>query len=161
MSEIDPNMKQMKVSALKDGTVLDHIPSAQIFRVIDILQLADSQHQITFGINLDSKTLGKKGIIKISGLKFKDFELNKIALIAPHATVNTIENFKVVKKRQISIPNMITGIAKCMNPVCITNHEQIETKFSIIQTKEEIDLFCHYCEKITDSKNLKIITNSH
>lgn len=159
MSEIDFSNKQLKVNALKDGTVLDHIPSFQTFRVIDILQLSEYENQITFGINLDSKTLGKKGIIKISGKKFKDNELNKIALIAPHATVNIIEDFKVVKKRKISIPKTITGIAKCVNPVCITNHEQIETKFSIIEKKVSIDLLCHFCEKITSSKNLTIISS--
>lgn len=159
MSEIDFTRKELKVSALKDGTVLDHIPSSQIFRVIDILQLSEYENQITFGLNLDSKTLGKKGIIKISGKAFKDHELNKIALIAPHTTVNTIQEFKVVKKRKISIPKTITGIAKCVNPVCITNNEQVETKFTIIEKNEEIDLLCHFCEKITSSKNLTIISN--
>ena len=58
--------KQLKVSAIKNGTVLDHIPSCQVFKVIDILGLSGSEHPVTFGVNLDSKSMGRKGIIKIS-----------------------------------------------------------------------------------------------
>ena len=76
------NEKQLKVSAIKNGTVLDHIPSGQVFKVIDILGLYDSPHPVTFGVNLDSRSMGSKGIIKISERFFKDDELNKIALIA-------------------------------------------------------------------------------
>ena len=49
------NEKQLKVSAIKNGTVLDHIPSGQVFKVIDILGLYDSPHPVTFGVNLDSR----------------------------------------------------------------------------------------------------------
>lgn len=152
--------KKMQVSAIENGTVLDHIPSKQLFRVIDILQLQDSDNQITFGINLDSKDLGKKSIIKIANRFFRDDEINRIALIAPKATINIIRNFKVVEKKVISIPNVITGIAKCMNPMCVTNNQDIETKFNTLVNKEEIELQCCYCEKITDSKHLKIVSNT-
>ena len=46
--------RQLKVSAIKNGTVLDHIPSCQVFKVIDILGLSGSEHPVTFGVNLDS-----------------------------------------------------------------------------------------------------------
>ena len=92
------NEKQLKVSAIKNGTVLDHIPSGQVFKVIDILGLYDSPHPVTFGVNLDSKSMGSKGIIKISERFFKDDELNKIALVAPNASVNIIRDFEVVEK---------------------------------------------------------------
>lgn len=152
--------KQLKVSAIKDGTVLDHIPSSQLFKVIDILQLSEISNQITFGMNLDSKLLGKKAIIKISGKFFQDDQINMIALIAPMASINVIHDFEVVSKRRISVPEIICGIAKCANPVCVTNNEEIETRFTTIKNESRIDLQCHYCEKVTNSENLKIISNS-
>jgi len=150
--------KHLKVSAIKDGTVLDHIPSDQLFKVIDILNLSDCVNQITFGTNLDSKLLGKKAIIKISDRYFEDDEINKIALIAPQAKINIIHDFMVVQKRELSVPGEIRGIVKCMNPVCITNHQPVETIFSTLYENNEIKLLCHYCEKTTDKQNLKIIS---
>ncbi|HCT94760.1 MAG TPA: aspartate carbamoyltransferase regulatory subunit [Rikenellaceae bacterium] len=152
--------KQLKVSAIKDGTVLDHIPSDQLFKVIDILGLQKSSNQITFGFNLDSKLLGKKAIIKIADTYFEADDINRIALIAPQTKINIIHDFEVVEKRVISVPSTIKGIVKCMNPMCITNHQAVETLFATILDSPDIKLHCHYCEKITDRDNLKIISNS-
>ncbi|MDD4293409.1 MAG: aspartate carbamoyltransferase regulatory subunit, partial [Bacteroidales bacterium] len=124
--------KQLKVSAIKNGTVLDHIPADQLFKVIDILGLSRSSNQITFGTNLESKLLGKKAIIKISDKFFKDDDINRIALIAPQAKINIIHDFEVVEKKVLSIPASIEGIAKCMNPACVTNHQNILTRFTTI-----------------------------
>lgn len=153
--------KHLKVSAIKDGTVLDHIPPDQLFRVIDILGLNNSMSQITFGTNLDSKRLGKKGIIKISNIFFEADDINRIALIAPHAKINIIHDFEVVEKHVLTIPNNIKGIVKCMNPMCITNHQEVETQFTTIVKSPHIKLLCRYCEKVTDKENLKIISNRH
>ncbi len=142
--------KQLRVSAIKNGTVLDHIPSDQVFKVIEILGLSGTKHPVTFGINLDSKSMGRKGIIKVSERFFKDNELNKIALIAPHASINIIRNYEVIEKKIITLPETIVGIAKCMNPMCVTNHQEIETRFTTIVEGERISLLCHYCEKVTD-----------
>ncbi len=142
--------QQLKVSAIKDGTVLDHIPSSQVFKVIDILGLSGSEHPVTFGVNLDSKSMGRKGIIKISERFFRDDELNKIALIDPNASVNIIRNFRVAEKKVLAIPETVTGIVRCINPMCVTNHENIPTKFKTIVKGSEIRLLCSYCEKITD-----------
>ena len=95
---------QLKVSAIKDGTVLDHIPAQSIFQVIDILDLAHSANPITIGSNLESKTLGRKGIIKIADRFFEDAELSRIALAAPDATVNVIKDYEVVQKKKIELP---------------------------------------------------------
>lgn len=151
--------KQLKVSAIKNGTVLDHIPADQLFKVIDILGLSRSSNQITFGTNLESKLLGKKAIIKISDKFFKDDDINRIALIAPQAKINIIHDFEVVEKKVLSIPASIEGIAKCMNPACVTNHQNILTRFTTIADSPDVKLLCRYCEKITDIKNLKIISN--
>ncbi|MFA7117016.1 MAG: aspartate carbamoyltransferase regulatory subunit [Bacteroidales bacterium] len=149
MTKIDDS-KELKVSAIQNGTVLDHIPSNQLFRVIDILKLNESSDAITFGINLDSKSMVNKGIIKIANRFFCDNEINMISLIAPNASVNIIHDFKVAEKKIISLPEKVTGIVKCMNPACVTNHQNIETQFTTTRKNNKIGLVCRYCEKITE-----------
>ena len=148
------SQKELKVSALENGTVLDHIPAENVYKALEILDLKDIESQITIGINLTSKFFGKKGIIKIEDKFFEDDELNKLALIAPKATVNVIRDFKVVEKKKLVMPDEIHGVAKCRNPKCVTNHQPIKTWFKTIDNGNEISLLCHYCEKITDSKHI-------
>ncbi|MCX7954285.1 MAG: aspartate carbamoyltransferase regulatory subunit [Bacteroidales bacterium] len=148
--------KELIVSAIKDGTVIDHIPARSLFKVLSILNLHNIDTPITIGCNLRSEKLGKKGIIKISE-KFPDeHDLNKIALFAPQAKINIIRNYEVVEKKIVEVPDTIEGIVKCMNPKCITNHEQIRTFFYVID-KKNVSLKCKYCEKITTQENFEII----
>ena len=146
--------KELVVSALENGTVLDHIPADNVYKALRILNLKGIENQITIGINLNSKQNGKKGIIKIADKFFEDDELNKLALLAPEATVNVIRDFKVVEKKKVELPKEITGIAKCMNPKCVTNHQPITTKFTVNVKGNETSLLCHYCEKISDTKKV-------
>jgi aspartate carbamoyltransferase regulatory subunit len=146
--------KELVVSALENGTVLDHIPADNVYKALDILNLKGVESQITIGINLASKIYGRKGIIKIADKFFEDEELNKLALIAPKATVNIIRDFKVVEKKKITMPKEIIGIAKCMNPKCVTNHQPNKTRFTTIEKSNEISLLCHFCEKVSDTKGI-------
>jgi len=148
--------KKLKVSAIKNGTVIDHIPARNLFKVISILGLDKIDNQITFGTNLESHKLGSKAIIKVSDKYFEDDEINKIALIAPQAKLNIIRNYAVTEKKEVEIPSEIRGIVRCFNPRCITNNEAITTRFSVI-SKSPIALKCHYCEKITDQEHLQIL----
>ena len=146
--------KELVVSALENGTVLDHIPAENVYKALNILNLKGIESQITIGINLASRIYGKKGIIKIADKFFEDDELNKLALIAPKATVNIIRDFKVVEKKKIAMPEEIIGIAKCKNPKCVTNHQPVKTRFKTIDNGNDVSLLCRYCEKITDSKHI-------
>lgn len=148
--------KKMEVSAIENGTVIDHIPANVLFKVITILNLDKIDKQITFGTNLISKKLGKKAIIKLSDTFFIDKEINKIALVAPQAKLNIIRGFTVVEKKVVEVPEEIVGIAKCMNPKCITNNERITTRFYVV-SKTQVKLKCHYCEKITDKDHIEIV----
>jgi aspartate carbamoyltransferase regulatory subunit len=148
--------KQMSVSAIQNGTVIDHVPAKNLFKVIQILSLDRIDNQITFGTNLESKKLGKKAIIKISGKFFEDDDINRIALVAPDAKLNIIKDYEVVEKKVVEVPDTIVGIAKCMNPKCITNFESVTTRFRVV-SKKNVALKCHYCEKITNQENLQII----
>ena len=147
MKQID---KELIVSALENGTVLDHIPAENVYRAVEILKLKDLGSRITIGINLESKNFGRKGIIKVADKFFEAKDLNKLALIAPEATVNIIKNYKVVEKIKIVMPEEIIAIEKCKNPKCITNHQPIPTRFSVLNKNGNISLLCHYCEKISD-----------
>jgi len=148
--------KQLLVSAIESGTVIDHIPAVTLFKVIKILGLDKIKNQITFGTNLESKTDGRKAIIKIAGKFFQDDDINRIALVAPQAKLNLIKNYKVVEKRVVEVPDEVSAIAKCMNPKCITNFEKVTTRFKVV-SKKPVALKCHYCEKITDQERLEII----
>lgn len=143
------------VSAIKEGTVIDHIPAEDLFKVISILGLDHIETYITFGTNLTSKKLGKKAIIKVSEVFFPDDDINRVALVAPDAKLNIIKDYKVVEKKVVEVPDEVVGIAKCVNPMCITNHENVKTRFTVMD-KKDIKLKCHYCEKITDHNNLEI-----
>ena len=148
--------KQLSVSAIKEGTVIDHIPATALFKVVSILKLERLETMITIGNSLGSNKLGKKGIIKLSKVFFQDDEINKIALVAPCAKLNIIRDYDVVEKRVVEIPDEINSIAKCVNPKCITNNEKVSTRFEVV-SKAEVKLKCHYCEKITDQDNIVII----
>ncbi len=152
---MEMNDKKLQVSAIKDGTVIDHIPANNLFKVINILNLDKIETQMTFGSNFESKKLGLKAIIKLSDVFFADDDINKIALVAPEAKLNIIRNYKVVEKKVVTVPDKIKGIAKCMNPKCITNQEGIVTKFTVI-SKKDVAIKCHYCEKITDAEHMEI-----
>ena len=145
--------KQLQVNAIKDGTVIDHIPTKALFRVIKILKLEDTANMVTFGNNLDSGLMGYKAIIKVANRFFEDEEVNKIALVAPHAKLNIIRDYEVVEKRVVEIPKEIIGIVNCFNPKCITNAENILTKFEVISDKP-IAMKCFYCEKITNENEM-------
>lgn len=147
--------KQLSVSAIENGTVIDHVPAKNLFKVIQILGLDRIDNQITFGTNLESKRMGRKAIIKISGIFFEDEDINRIALVAPDAKLNIIKDYEVVEKKVVVVPDTIIGIARCMNPKCITNFEPVTTRFRVV-SKKNVALKCHYCEKITNQENLQI-----
>lgn len=146
--------KELKVSAIENGTVIDHIPAQKVFQVIKILNLHKSDDQLLFGSNLDSKKYGKKGIIKVRNKFFENDEINKIAMVAPTATLIVIRDFKVVEKKDVEVPDEIQKIVKCFNPNCITNHENIPTKFDVIKNEDVLKLRCNYCEKTTSKENM-------
>ena len=150
--------KELIVSAIENGTVIDHIPANKVFEVIKILDLENCDSPVYFGTNLESKKYGKKGIIKISDKFFKAEDINKIALVAPTATLIEIKDFDVVRKQMVQTPNNIEGIVQCFNPKCVTNAENVRTKFTVSKNElGRIQLKCHYCEKYTTEENIEFI----
>ena len=152
------NEKELQVKALKNGTVIDHIPSDNLFKVVSLLQLDIARNQITIGNNLNSKRMGKKGIIKVSERYFSEEELSRIALIAPTAKINLIKDFEVIEKKELSLPDQFSGIVKCPNPKCITNNEPMKTRFDVI-TKDPIVLKCLYCEREIKQDDIQLFSH--
>jgi aspartate carbamoyltransferase regulatory subunit len=147
------NNKHLSVTAIENGTVIDHIPANNTFKVLHILGLENNKNMVLVGDNLESRKYGRKGLIKVSNTFFDVNEINKIALAAPTATIIEIKNFELVSKKQVQVPDTILGIVKCFNPNCISNNEDIPTRFTIVD-KDAMKLQCHYCEKITVKANI-------
>ena len=153
---MNQNNQELQVAALKNGTVIDHIPSNRLFTVVSLLGLEHMDNNITIGFNLDSKKLGRKGIIKIADKFFDDEEINRISVVAPHIKLNIIRDYKVVEKKEVQMPDELKGILRCANPKCITNNEPMETLFHV-SDKENCVVKCHYCEKEQSKEGIKLI----
>ena len=150
-------MAELKVTAIKEGTVIDHIPAGKGLKVIRILKLDRlNGGALLLAANVHSKKLGKKDIVKIEGRFLSEDEVNKIALIAPSATVNIVRDYKVAEKFKVEIPWEISGILKCANPNCVSNHEYTTPKFYVI-SREPLKVRCHYCERTMEEE--EILTN--
>ena len=148
--------KELQVAALENGTVIDHIPSDKVFTVVSLLDLQNTDGDITIGNNFESKKLGKKGIIKVADRFFTDEEVSRLSVVAPNIKLNIIRHYEVVEKKQIVMPDELKGIVKCNNPKCITNNEPMQTWFHVVD-KELGILKCHYCEKEQQKDNIKLI----
>jgi aspartate carbamoyltransferase regulatory subunit len=148
--------KELKVAALRNGTVIDHIPADKLFKVVSILHLDTCLNQITLANNLESAKIGSKGLVKISERALGEDETNKIALIAPNAKINIIRDFQVVEKRPLILPDEIREILQCNNPVCVTNNQPITTRFQVQNHDGQIVLKCHYCEREIKQEEVKI-----
>ena len=136
----------LQVSALCNGTVIDHIPADKLFAVVNLLEIHKMRNNVTIGYNLESKKLGKKGLIKIADRFFTDDEINKISVVAPNIVLNTIRDYNVVEKRELRMPDEIHNIIKCNNLNCITNNEPMATHFYVVN-RDTHTLKCRYCEK--------------
>ncbi|MBY5992433.1 aspartate carbamoyltransferase regulatory subunit [Ferrimonas balearica] len=138
---------KLQVEAIKNGSVIDHIPAHSGIKVLRLFQLHKSENRITIGLNLPSSAQGSKDLIKIENLFIGEELANQLALLAPNCTVNQIENYEVVRKLQLSLPEQVTGVFQCPNSNCITHSEPVQTRFTVASKGDSIKLKCHYCEK--------------
>ena len=147
--------KDLRVSKIKNGTVIDHINAGYALEVVKILGITGHERRIiTIAINIPSKDFKVKDIVKIEGRALNAHEVNKIALIAPHASINIIRNYSVVKKLEVKLPKIIEGIIKCINRVCISNsNEPVSSKF-YLQNEDPLLLKCHYCGYIIEKSDV-------
>ncbi len=147
--------KKIKISPIKNGTVIDHIRKGQALKVVKILGVMeqDIDSVVSIAMNVESST-GKKDIVKVEGRELKQEELDKISLISPEVTVNIIEDFHVKDKRRVKPPKTVKGIVKCRNTNCITNQkEPVEPEFKVISGKP-VSIRCRYCEREMEGEDI-------
>ena len=138
---------KMQVEAILTGTVIDHIPKGQGLKILKTLQLLKENVPMTVGFNLASQNFGQKDLIKVENWHLKQQEAAQLALFAPHATINIIEDYKVIEKYKMSLPAELVGIFNCKNQNCISNSEPVKSRFYLQQRSNDTYLKCHYCER--------------
>ncbi|MBL1375900.1 aspartate carbamoyltransferase regulatory subunit [Zobellella iuensis] len=141
------NKSQLQVEAIHNGTVIDHIPAGQGIKILQLFGLVQTQEKITVGLNLPSKALGAKDIIKVENTRLSATQANQLALFAPQATVNLIEDFEVVEKLQLHLPEKVEGVFSCPNSNCISHNEPVTSKFRVRAVDGQVRFRCRYCEK--------------
>ena len=146
-------MRDLKVTPIKNGTVIDHIPAGMALNVLRVLGISGGvASTVSVLIHVPSKRRGWKDIVKVEDRELNPKELNTIALIAPDATINIIRNYNVAEKHAVVLPDRAVGILRCGNPSCITNsREPVESAF-LVRSKDPLRLRCWYCEReLTDA----------
>lgn len=147
-------INKLQVEAIKSGSVIDHIPAHIGFKLLSLFRFTETEERITIGLNLPSKKLVRKDIIKIENTFLSDDQINQLAIYAPHATVNYIHKYNLVRKVFPTLPEKIDRILICPNSNCVSNHNLITSSF--IFKKDQffnMKLKCKYCEK-EFSKNI-------
>lgn len=148
--------KELQVAAIKNGTVIDHIPADRTYQVVKLLNLHNLDVQVTIGYNLPSSKIGRKGIIKVSDRYFTDAEISKLSVVAPKIILNIIKDYEVVEKKTVETPDELRGIVRCNNPKCITNNEPMQTYFTIVDKHHGI-LKCHYCDMEQEMSKAELV----
>ncbi len=143
-------MKKLKITPIRNGTVIDHIPPGCAIKVLHVLHLPESTSSvISVAMNVKSK-FGKKDIVKVENRELDSKEVDKIALIAPKATINIIRDLEVAEKHKVHLPEEIIGLVKCSNPTCISNaREPVQTRFILVD-QDPPRIRCYYCERETE-----------
>ncbi|MFZ8849937.1 MAG: aspartate carbamoyltransferase regulatory subunit [Thermoproteota archaeon] len=140
---------EMKVTKIRNGTVIDHIPNGRALSVLKLLGLTGKEGlTIALVMNVKSKKIGIKDVVKVENLELEPSLVSRLALIAPTATINIIRDYKVYEKRKIILQDVIENILKCTNPTCISRqtNEPIVSKFKVI-SKNPLKLQCMYCNR--------------
>jgi aspartate carbamoyltransferase regulatory subunit len=147
--------KTLRVSKIRNGTVIDHVTNGHALDVVKILGITGrTGGVVTVAMNIPSKKLGAKDMVKVEGRELKSEEVDKIALLAPHATINIIRNYEAVEKQRVKLPSVIRGIVKCANPACISNSDEPIQPTFYVERQEPLRLKCHYCGYIMEKQDV-------
>ncbi|MCG2889124.1 MAG: aspartate carbamoyltransferase regulatory subunit [Sulfolobales archaeon] len=137
----------LTVSKIRNGTVIDHIPAGRSLAVLKVLGITGYEGlRIAILMNVESKKLGRKDIVKIEDKVVDEREASIISLIAPEATINIVRDFNVVEKRKLRLPEIIKGLLKCPNPLCVTNNDPEALSEFVKVSEKPLRLRCVYCD---------------
>ena len=139
--------KKHHIGYIANGINLDHIPCGNAWYIIKILNLQNKQNQIGVGLNLPSKKLGLKDLIKIENRILIQDEIDAISLFCVNASLSVIEDFAVIEKHTIELPSILHNIIICPNDRCIS-HKHISKFITHTNRHNKINITCHYCEQI-------------
>jgi aspartate carbamoyltransferase regulatory subunit len=143
--------KELLVSKIKNGTVIDHIPAGRAFAVLKILGITGKEGlRVAIVMNVESKRIGRKDIVKIEERELKGEEVDLIKLIAPSATINIVRDYDVVEKRRPAMPKRIRKRLSCVNPTCITNNDPQAQSDFVLVLESPLKLKCNYCSFVID-----------
>lgn len=136
----------LEITSLKNGIVIDHVKAGNGIKIFDLLELADIDDQVALILNARSTSMGKKDIIKVENQQ--NIDLDVVSIIDPQATVNIIENEKVIEKKDLELPKQITNVLTCQNPKCVSTSERSVASKFILFKPEEKQYKCAYCDHI-------------
>jgi aspartate carbamoyltransferase regulatory subunit len=148
--------EKIRIVKIHDGTVIDHISAGKALEVLKILRITGEEgNVVSLAMNISSSKIEKKDIVKVEHHFLKDEEVARIALVAPEATINLIEDFKLIKKTRVELPDTLTDIMRCPNQRCVTNKERepIHSKYQVVSRKP-IQLKCLYCWTIVEERHI-------
>ena len=137
----------LSVSAIQNGTVIDHIRHGQGLRILRLLKIQNSA-PVTLGLKLKSSSIGWKDLIKVEDVHLTKEQTDQIALFSPEASINVIREYEIISKYKVELPEEFDEILQCPNSRCITRLERTVSSFSVIAIREQIHLLCRFCEKI-------------
>ena len=142
----------MNIDSIHNGIVIDHITAGKGMTLYNILNLAQLDCSVAIIKNADSVKMGKKDIIKIDAVI--DLNFDAIGYIDPDVTINIIKDGRLVKRKQLDIPERVEGVIKCTNPRCITSSEQELPHVFKLTDREKRTYRCIYCESKAKTKPL-------
>ncbi len=141
----------MIVNSIERGIVIDHITAGTGNRILDYLKIDTKKNTVAFIMNATSKKHGRKDLIKIENVT--EVDLTVLGLLDPNATVNIIENGKIVKKINLALPQTVTNVIKCKNPRCVTSVERNAPHIFHLMNAQTREYRCEYCDEIVSMKN--------
>jgi len=151
------NERELKIQKIKNGTVIDHLPAGSALTVLRILGVdKDFKNSVSVAMNVQSKRIGMKDVVKVEDRILRPEETDKLSLIAPEATINIIRDYGVSQKNRVTIPKEIIGVLKCGNPSCITNRREPVTAVFVVEKEKPIVLRCKFCERIMEKDLIEI-----
>jgi len=145
-----------RVTAIRNGTVIDHVPAGHAMRVLEMLGIDQtSSVPVSMVMNVPSKKMGTKDIIKVEDRELNQDELNRLALVAPDAHVAIIRAYSVAEKMTIDLGEEVKNVVRCTFSNCITTNprEPLSHRLKVLST-EPLELRCHYCGRPQDLEAL-------
>ena len=147
-----PETSMRRVTAINNGTVIDHIPAGQALLVLKMLGLDGSNATpVSLVMNVPSIKMGDKDIVKVEDRELTQMELNRLALIAPHASVAIIRAYNVAKKRVINLGEEVVNVISCSYGNCASlgAREPLPHRM-LVASVDPLTLRCHYCGRPQD-----------